>query len=56
MNAIPVAHLTFNFTLTCRAPALSGNHYSDYLLFPYPTISEHREQGMTFNAIAGCLS
>ena len=44
--------LTFNFTLICRSPALSGNHYSDYQLLLYQTISEHREQGMTFDAIA----
>ena len=38
-----IADLTFNFTLTCRSPALSGNHYSDYQLFLYQTISEHRD-------------
>ena len=47
-----IADLTFNFTLTCRSPALCGNHYSDYQLFLYQTISEHREKGMTFDAIA----
>ena len=47
-----IANLTFNFTLTCRSPALSGNHYSDYQLFLYQTISEHRKKGMTFDAIA----
>ncbi|MEX0502150.1 recombinase family protein [Alphaproteobacteria bacterium LSUCC0719] len=51
-GASSVADLTFNFTLTCRSPALSGNHYSEYQLFLYQTISEHREQGMTFDAIA----
>ena len=51
-----IADLTFNFTLTCRSPALSGNHYSDYQLFLYQTISEHREKGMTFDAIADWLN
>ncbi len=51
-----IADLTFNFTLTCRSPALSGNHYSDYQLFLYQTISEHREKGMTFDAIAEWLN
>ena len=47
-----IADLTFNFSLTCRSPALSGNHYSEYQLFLYQTINEHREQGLTFDAIA----
>jgi hypothetical protein len=50
------ADLTFNFTLTCRSPALIGNYYSDYQLFLYQTISEHREKGMTFDAIADWLN
>tara|TARA_B100000524_G_scaffold155926_1_gene79015 strand:+ start:1224 stop:1601 length:378 start_codon:yes stop_codon:yes gene_type:complete len=48
--------LTFNFTVTCRSPALSGNYYSDYQLFLYQIISEHREKGMTFDAIAEWLN
>ena len=51
-----IADLTFNFTLTCRSPALSGNYYSDYQLFLYQTITEHREQGLTFDAIAKWLT
>ena len=51
-----IADLTFNFTLTCRSPALTGNHYSDYQLFLYQTISEHREKGMAFDAIAEWLN
>ena len=51
-----IADLTFNFTLTCRSPALSGNYYSDYQLFLYQTISEHREKGMTFGAITEWLN
>ena len=48
--------LTFNFTLTFRSPAVTGNHYSDYQLLLYQTISEHREKGMTFDAIAEWLN
>ena len=55
-DASSTADLTFNFTLTCRSPALSGNYYSDYQLFLYQTISEHREKGMTFDAIAEWLN
>ncbi len=51
-----IADLTFNFTITYRSPALRGNHYSSYQLFLYQTISEHREKGMTFNAIAERLN
>ena len=51
-----IADLTFNFTLTCRSPALSGNHYSDYQLFLYKTISEHRKKGIPFAAIAEWLN
>ena len=51
-----IADLTFNFTLTCHTPALTGNHYSDYQLFLYQTITEHREQGLTFDAIAEWLN
>ncbi len=50
-----IADLTFNFTITYRSPALTGNHYSEYQLFLYQTISEHREGGMTFDAIAEWL-
>ena len=51
-----VTDLTFNLTLTCHSPALTGNHHSDYQLLPYQTISEHREQCMTFDAIAEWLN
>jgi hypothetical protein len=50
------ADLTFNYTITYRSPALSGNYYSEYRLFLYQTISEHREQGRTFDAIADWLN
>ena len=51
-DALFIVDLTFNFTLTCHSPALTDNYYSDYQLFLYQTITEHREQGMTFDAIA----
>ena len=51
-----ITDLTFNFTLTCRSPALSGNYYSDYQLFLYQTISEHPGKGMTFDAISDWLN
>ena len=37
-------------------PALAGNHYSDYQLFLYQPISEHREKGILFDAIAVWLN
>ena len=55
-NFTSIADLTFNSTLTCRSPALSGNHYSDYQLFLYQTISEHRKKGIPFAAIAEWLN
>ncbi len=51
-----IADLTFNFTLTCRSSALTGSHYSDYQIFLFQTISEHREKGITFDAIAKWLN
>ena len=55
-DASSTADLNFNFTLTCRSPALTGNHYSEYQLFLYQTISVRREQGLTFDAIAEWLN
>ena len=55
-DALFPADLVFKFTLTCRSPALSGNYYSDYQLFLYQTISEHREKGIPFAAIADWLN
>ena len=55
-DALSITDLTFNFTLTCRSPALTGNYYSDYQLFLYQTITEHREKGMTFDATAEWLN
>ena len=50
------ADVTFNFSITYRSPALTGNHYSEYQLFLYQNITEHREQGMTFDVIAEWLN
>ena len=50
------ADVTFNFSITYRSPALSGNYYSNYQLFLYRTITEHQEQEMTFDAIAEWLN
>ena len=50
------ADVIFSFTLQCHSPALINNHYSEYQLFLYQTISEHGEQGMTFDAIAEWLN
>ncbi|MGB1118537.1 MAG: recombinase family protein [Parvibaculales bacterium] len=55
-GALKNTDLTFNFAITYRSPALTGSYYSDYQLFLYQTISEHREQGMTFDAIADWLN
>ena len=55
-DALFQADVVFKFTLTCRSPALSGNHYSDYQLFLYQSISEHREKGIPFAAIADWLN
>ena len=51
-----VADVIFKFTITCRSPALFGNYYSEYQLFLHQTISEYREKGMTFDAIAEWLN
>ena len=50
------ADVTFNFSITYRSSALSGNYYSNYQLFLYRTITEHQEQEMTFDAIAEWLN
>ena len=55
-GVVGFADVTFNFSITYRSPAFTGNYYSDYQLFLYQTISEHREKGMTFDAIAGWLN
>ena len=56
MGVFSPTDLTFNFSITFRSPALAGNHYSEYQLFLYQTIFEHREKGMTFDAISDWLN
>ena len=48
--------VTFNFSITYRSPALFDNHYSAYQLFLYETITEQRDKGKTFDAIANWLN
>ena len=55
-GVVGFADVTFNFSITYHSPALTGNHYSEYQLFLYQTISEHREKGMTFDAISDWLN
>ena len=55
-GVVGFADVTFNFSITYRSPALTGNQYSEYQLFLYQTISEHREKGMTFDAISDWLN
>ena len=55
-GVVGFADVTFNFSITYRSSALTGNYYSDYQLFLYQTISEHREKGMTFDGIAELLN
>ena len=55
-GALKNTDLTFNFSITYRSPALFGNHYSEYQFFLYKTMTEHREKGMTFDAIAEWLN
>ena len=54
--AFSSADVVFKFTITFRPASFTGNHYSKYQLFLYQTISEHREQGLTFDAIAEWLN
>ena len=51
-DALVPAGVVFRFTITCRSPAVAGNHYSHRQWFLYQTISEHRENDVTFDAIA----
>ena len=55
-GVVGFADVTLNFSITCRSPALTGNHYSDYQLILYQTISGHLEKGMTFDGIAEWLN
>ena len=51
-GALKNADLTFNFSISYRSPALTGNRYTPYQFFLYQTIIEQREKGKTFNQIA----
>ena len=55
-DAFFITDLTFNFTLTCRSPALTGNYSSEYQFFLYQTIIEQREKAKTFDQIAEWLN
>ena len=55
-DAFSPADLVFKFTITCRSPSLTGNHYSKYQLLLYQIISEHRGKRITFDAIADRLN
>ena len=55
-GVVGFADVTFDFSIAYRFPAISGNYYSNYQLFLYQTITEHREQGMTLDAIAEWLN
>ena len=55
-GALQNADLTFNFYISLRSLALSGNRYTSYQLFLYETITEQREKRMTFKQIAEWLN
>ena len=55
-GALKNADLTFNFSISYRSPALTGNRYTSYQFFLYQTIIEQREKGKTFNQIAEWLN
>ena len=54
-GALKNADLTFNFSISYRSPALTGNRYTSYQFFFYQTITEQREKGKTFEQIADWL-
>ena len=54
-SALKNADLTFNFSISYRSPALTGNRYTSYQFFLYETITEQREKGKTFDQIAKWL-
>ena len=47
---------SFCFAITYHSPSLNANNCSEYQLFLYQTISEHRNKGMTFDDIAEWLN
>ena len=55
-GALINADLTFNFSISYRSPALTGNRYTSYQFFLYQTIIEQREKAKTFDQIAEWLN
>ena len=55
-GALKNADLTFNFSISYRSPALTGNRYTSYQFFLYETITAHREKGKIFDQIAEWLN
>ncbi len=55
-GALKNSDLTFNFSISYRSPALTGNRYTSYQFFLYETITEQREKGRTFDHIADLLN
>ena len=55
-GALKNADLTFNFSISYRSPALTGNRYTSYQFFLYETITELREKEKTFEQIAEWLN
>ena len=55
-GALKNADLTFNFSISHRSLALTGNRYTSYQFFLYKTITEQREKGKTFEHIADWLN
>ena len=55
-GALKNADLTFNFSISYRSPALTGNRYTSYQFFLYETITEKRKEGKTFDQIAKWLN
>ena len=55
-GALKNADLTFNFSISYRSPALTGNRYTSYQFFLYEIITEQRDKGKTFDQIAKWLN
>ncbi len=51
-----IADVIYNFSFKCRSPDLTGNHFSDHQIFLFQTIFEHREKGITVDAVAEWLN
>ena len=55
-GALKNADLTFNFSISYRSPALTGNRYTSYQFFLYETITELRGKEKTYDQIAKWLN